>query len=384
MRTAQNPALGSQLIDQLIEGRDARAVVEREGILDGLRSVLLGRAREDGNWAANGTRRRAIANAPSPTAPDDPHASAQAQIARLRIRHPDLAERIAALHARGHTPGDIEGRLSAFLGEPVSATLVETILEETRSAALNWRDRPLESSYPVIVFERMRVTGGVTNAQARHCHFAIGFQAHGPKEVIGFWLETDEGDFWSTVLKSLKARGMDDALYFLGSDPALAVAQEDVFPSTITIAHVGEFVRHSQDLATSKDRTTIAKALRAIHGALTEVEARASLEQFEAGPLGLRYPAIGPIWRRHWGELVPFLDIAPEIRRVMTSTFAADGLRRGLKKSLRSHGRPISAEDAAMLMYLVARESQRRWKRPQREWHAAKTQLAVRFPERFA
>ena len=31
-----------------------------------------------------------------------------------------------------------------------------------------------------------------------------------------------------------------------------------------------------------------------------------------------------------------------------------------------------------------AREAQRRWKRPQREWHAAKTQLAVRFPERFA
>jgi putative transposase len=384
MRTAQSPALGSQLIDQLIEGRDARAVVEREGILDGLRSVLLGGAHEDRNWPTSGARRKTSESSLSPNTRDDVRTSAQAQIARLRLRHPDIAERIAALHARGHTSGDIEGRLSAFLGESVSSTLIEAILEETRSAALNWRDRPLEASYPVVVFERMRVTGGVANAQARHCHFAIGFQAHGPKEVIGFWLETDEGDFWSSVLKTLKARGMDDALYFLGSDPALAIAQEHVFPATITIAHVGEFVRHSQDLATSKDRTAIAKALRAIHGALTEVEASASLEQFEAGPLGQRYPAIGPIWRRHWGELVPFLDIAPEIRRVMTSTFAADGLRRALKKSLRSHGRPISADDAAMLMYLVAREAQRCWKRPQREWHAAKTQLAVRFPERFA
>jgi putative transposase len=384
MRTAQSLAIGPQLIDQLIEGRDARALFEREGILNGLRSVLRNRARDDRNSPATGTRRKAYESSSAPIASDDPRSSTEIQIARLRMRHPDIADRIAALHARGHTLSDIEGRLSAFLGEPISSAFIEATLEEMRLAALAWRDRPLETSYPVVVFERMRVKGGAANAQGRHCHFAIGFQAHGPKEVIGFWLETDEGDFWSSVLKTLKARGMDDALYFLGSDPALAIAQEHVFPATITIAHVGEFVRHSQDLATSKDRTAIAKALRAIHGALTEVEANAGLGQFEAGPLGQRYPAIGPIWRRHWGELVPFLDIAPEIRRVMTSTFAADGLRRGLKKSLRSHGRPISADDAAMLMYLVAREAQRCWKRPQREWHAAKTQLAVRFPERFA
>jgi transposase-like protein len=34
-------------------------------------------------------------------------------------------------------------------------------------------------------------------------------------------------------------------------------------------------------------------------------------------------------------------------------------------------------------MYLVVRDSLRKWKRPQREWHAAKTQLAILFPERF-
>jgi putative transposase len=68
----------------------------------------------------------------------------------------------------------------------------------------------------------------------------------------------------------------------------------------------------------------------------------------------------------------------------MTSTHAADALRRGYKRTLRGHGHMTSVEDATALMYLVVRDSLRRWKRPQREWHAAKTQLAILYPERFA
>jgi putative transposase len=42
-----------------------------------------------------------------------------------------------------------------------------------------------------------------------------------------------------------------------------------------------------------------------------------------------------------------------------------------------------SVDEAIALLYLAVRETLVKWKRPQREWHAAKTQLAVLFPERF-
>lgn len=381
MRPAQSISFRSDVVDQLIAGRNTRAAFERDNILDTLRLALNERLRNrnDGGWTTNG-------GTVTPLQPGDDADPTPAQVACFKIRHPDIAERIVALHARGHSAADIQNRASLYAGEPVSGPFIEAILSDVRSEALDWRDRPLEPAYPIVVFERVRVKWrDASSAQNRHCHFALGLQAHGPKEVLGFWLEKgEEAEFWLDVLKDLKARGVADVLYFLGSSPCLAEAQRQTFPSSAAIAHVGDYVRQSQELATSKDRSAIPKALRPVHGALTVDEAQASLERFEAGPLGQRYPTIGPIWHRRWAELTPFLEIPPEIRRVMTSTFAADGLRCGLKKALRSHGHSISVEDATTLLYLVARESHRKWKRPQREWHAAKTQLAMRFPERFA
>jgi transposase-like protein len=67
----------------------------------------------------------------------------------------------------------------------------------------------------------------------------------------------------------------------------------------------------------------------------------------------------------------------------MTSTFAADGLRRGLRTMLARRKYSVSLGEVAALMYMVARDARRKWKRPQREWHAAKAQLALHFPDRF-
>jgi putative transposase len=185
-------------------------------------------------------------------------------------------------------------------------------------------------------------------------------------------------------LADLKRRGVGDILYLLGSSPHLPEARSQVFPAAGVVTNIGDYVRQSLELATTKDRSAMSTALRAIHGARNAVAAEENLARFSQDRFGERYPAIAPLWQRHWNDLVPFFDIPFEVRRVMTSTHAADALRRGYKRTLRGHGHMTSVEDAIALMYLVVRDSLRRWKRPQREWHAAKTQLAILFPERFA
>jgi len=42
-----------------------------------------------------------------------------------------------------------------------------------------------------------------------------------------------------------------------------------------------------------------------------------------------------------------------------------------------------SDEAATKLIYLALRNIQVKWKRPPKEWHAAKTQIAVNFGDRF-
>jgi putative transposase len=262
---------------------------------------------------------------------------------------------------------------------------VAATLSDLTAEAQDWRHRTLEPTYPIIVFERlrMRCRDGAQGAN-RTCHIAIGYQAHGPKEVLGFWFETnDEHRFWFDVLGDLAERGVEDVIYLVGSSLALGSALEQVFPAAQLIPHVGDFVRQSQDLSTCKNRCTVAKALRPVHGARTMDEALLNLEQFEASDVARSNPSIGQIWRRHWDALSSFFEIAPEIRCVMTSTFAADGLRRALKMALARRKNSVSSEEAATLMYLVARDARRTWKRPQREWHAAKTQLAMQFSDRF-
>ena len=366
MSTARNLAFEPELLDQLVAGRDARAVFERNGILDKLRAALTERFRE--------------------TEEQDQLDQNGADTQRLQLRFPDLMERMISLHAKGYPPADIQRRLSMFAGEPVPVSVITALLADLRREALDWQSRALEPSYPIIVFERLRVKwrDGAT-ARNRVCHFALGFQSHGPKEVLGLWFEgEDERAFWTDVLADLKQRGVIDVLYVIGSSPHLAAARPLAFPAAHTLPNVGDVVRQSLELAVTKDRSALQTALRAIHGARNAQDALANLMRFESDRFGQKYPAIAPLWHRHWPNLAPFFDVPLEIRRVMASTYAADALRRGYARTLRGHGHMTSTDDATALMYLVVRESLRKWRRPQREWHAAKTQLAMLFPDRFA
>lgn len=308
-----------------------------------------------------------------------------AQSVRVSLRHPDIGERVLALHVGGYGAQEIQSRVSMYAGETIPSAFIRATLADLTAEARDWSTRPLEQSYPIVIFERLRMRWrDSSEARNRDCHVAIGFQAHGPKEVLGFWFERDDASsFWHDVLCDLRDRGVDDIIYAVGLGAGGPAGLTQVFPAAQAIAHVGDLVRQSQDLSPCKNRCTIAKALRPVHGAHTQNEALAALARFEASVLSGQSPSVAPIWRRNWERLEPFFAIAPEVRRVMTSTFAADGLRRGVKAALSRRKGSISRDEATTLVYLVVRSVRRKWRRPQREWQAAKAQLALAYPDRF-
>lgn len=57
-----------------------------------------------------------------------------------------------------------------------------------------WQNRPLEAIYPLVFLDAIRVKirdeGLVRN---KAVHVAIGVRADGAKEVLGLWIEQNEG-----------------------------------------------------------------------------------------------------------------------------------------------------------------------------------------------
>jgi hypothetical protein len=65
---------------------------------------------------------------------------------------------IVALYARGLTVREIQGYLAEAYGTEVSPDLVGTVTDSVHKEVTAWQSRPLETVYPVVFFDALRVT----------------------------------------------------------------------------------------------------------------------------------------------------------------------------------------------------------------------------------
>lgn len=67
----------------------------------------------------------------------------------------------------------------------------------------------------------------------------------------------------------------------------------------------------------------------------------------------------------------------------LNPTPAIKSLHSQVRKTIRNKGHFPSDEAAIKLIYLALRNITAKWKRAPKEWHTARTQLAIQFGERF-
>ena len=79
-----------------------------------------------------------------------------------------------------------------------------------------------------------------------------------------------------------------------------------MFPDALVQTCIVHLLRQSLAFVAYKDRKEVAAALKEVYRAVDAAAGAAALAAFEEGPWGRKYPAIGPGWRRAWGEVVPF------------------------------------------------------------------------------
>ena len=185
-------------------------------------------------------------------------------------------------------------------------------------------------------------------------------------------------------MNELKKRGVEDILIAVVDGlKGFPEAITAVFPDTMVQTCIVHLLRQSLDLVADKDRKAVAAALKDIYHAVDAAAAEAALAAFEEGPWGRKYPAIGPSWRRAWGEVVPFYAFPAEVRRLLYTTNAIEALNAKLRRAVRARGHFPTDEAAMKLLFLVLNRTEREWKMPPREWAMAKAQFAVLFGERF-
>ncbi len=268
-------------------------------------------------------------------------------IAKYQRRFPGFDDKIISMYARGMSAREIVGHLRELYGIEVSPDLISAVTDAVLDEIAAWQGRPLEPVYPLVFFDALRVkvrNEGVVRNKA--VHIALGVRADGVKEILGLWLEQNEGaKFWLRVMNELRNRGVEDILLAVVDGlKGFPDAIRAVFPEAMVQTCIVHLLRHSLDFVSYKDRKPVAAALKGIYRAIDATAGEAALDAFEEGHGGHRYPAIAQSWRRAWSEVVPFYAFPADVRRILYTTDDID------KRFLRScaivsmHGRPRGKE----------------------------------------
>src|ERR1700757_1272370 len=343
MPPRKEPRIPDAVLDQLLADADPQAVFDPNGLLDALKKALAERVlnaemdhhlagREPGN-RRNGYGKKTVITDTGQIeleVPRDRQARFDPQlIAKYQRRFPGFDDKIISMYARGMSTREIVGHLRDLYRIEVSPDLIGAVTDAVLEEVAAWQARPLEPVYPLIFFDALRVkihNEGLVRNKA--VHLALGVRADGTKEILGLWLEQNEGaKFWLRVMNELKNRGVEDVLIAVVDGlKGFPEAITSVFPQTTVQTCIVHLIRNSLGFVSWKDRKALPPALKAIYRAESADMALVRLEEFEA-EWGKRYPAIGQAWRRVWEHVVPFFAFAPGIRKMIYTTNTVEALQ---------------------------------------------------------
>ena len=126
-----------------------------------------------------------------------------------------LDAQIISLYAKGLTTGDIAAHLFDVYDKNIDRSTISRITDGIVDDMQSWQSRPLDTIYPVLLVDGIRIKirdGTVTN---RTVYVVMGINMEGERDILGLWVGPTGGEsakFWLGVLTELKNRGVADVL----------------------------------------------------------------------------------------------------------------------------------------------------------------------------
>lgn len=295
----------------------------------------------------------------------------------------DVEEKIISMYAKGMTTRDINAHMADIYGVDISAAMVSSITDKILPLVHEWQTRELSSLYPILYLDglhfKVRQDGRVVTKCA---YIILGINESGMKEILGIWINEAEGaKFWMQVLDEIKTRGVQDILIACTDGlTGFTDAINAIFPDTQIQLCIVHQVRNTLKFIPHKDRQNIAKALRAIYTAPTEEAGLCALEKVRS-----QFPEYAiylKSWETKWSLLSTFFSYPREIRKIIYTTNAIEGLNRQFRKVTKTTS--IFPHNAALakLLFLAAQDISKKWNVTARNWGIIVSELAIIFPEK--
>ena len=306
-------------------------------------------------------------------------------IEKHQTRFTGFDENIISLYSRGMSAREIQQHIEEIYHVEVSPALISSVTDAVLDEVKTWQNRQLDAVYPIVYMDaiqfKVRDNGHV---KSKAIYLAIGVTLDGLKEVLGLWIAQTEGaKFWLQVVTELKNRGVSDIfIACVDGLKGFPEAIESVFPRTEVQLCIVHLVRHSLNYVGWKQRKEVARDLKIIYTAATDVEAEQRLAEFSL-KWDAKFPMISKSWRNNWTRVIPFFAHPPEIRKVIYTTNTIESLNMSLRKVTKARGSFPNDEAVSKLLYLALRNIAKKWTMPVYAWKDALNRFAIIYENRL-
>jgi transposase-like protein len=340
----------------------------------------------------NGRRRKKVATEVGPVeviVPRDRAGSFDPQVVRKSARRTSgIDEMVISLVGKGLTTGEVAAHLKEVFGVETSKETVSAITDRVLDGMHEWRHRPLDPVYPVLIIDAVHVKirdGQVAN---RAVYVAIAVTVAGTREILGLWVgDGGEGaKTWQATLTEVRNRGVKDVCILLCDGlNGLPQAANAVWPQVIVQRCLVHLQRNSFTYASKRDWPALSRDLKPVLTAVNAADAEARFLAF-AETWEQQYPSLVKLWTNAWPEVVPFLSFDREIRSLLTTTNAVESLNARLRRAVKASGHFPTEQAALKRLYLAILSLDPSGKAPQRwanRWKPALNALDMTFDGRL-
>ena len=222
-------------------------------------------------------------------------------------------------------------------GIEVSATVVSNITDQIIPDIKEWQGRPLDDVYPIVFIDAV--------------HFSVREDSRVVKKV----------DY-----------------IVLGIKEAINVA----FPNTIQQRCIVHMIRNSAKFVSHKDLRVFCNDLKSIYNSKNEEKGYEELQKVKEKWKDKYFSAF-KTWKDNWDAICPFFQFSEPIRKIMYTTNTIESLNRQFRKYTKT--KLIFPADMSLLkcLYLSAKNIQKKWTQPYRNWSPILSELSIMFDGRI-
>ena len=319
--------------------------------------------------------------------PRDRNSSFEPQIVKKNqtVLTEELDNKIIALYGLGMSYRDISSHMQDIYGIEISKSSITAITDKILPKIKSWQNRPLEEIYPIIFLDAMHFKCSEGNTVISKAFYTVlGINQEGKKDVLGLYLSESEGaNFWLGVLTDLQNRGIKDILIAcIDGLKGFPEAINSIFPKTEIQLCIIHQIRNSLKYIASKNQKEFMVDLKEVYQANSKDLAESKLLELEE-KWGKKYPLVLKSWNNNWHNLSGYFKYPAEIRKMIYTTNAVEGLHRQIRKVTKTKGSFTSQTALEKLIFLTIKNIAKKWVMPIPNWSLIIGQLDIFFAGRL-